>query len=577
MQEMDHWVPDSLPSFTKKLHILVVDHETLSLKHLSSLLRQQSYNVTTTGLGCIALSMIQEKGDQFDLVMANVSMPDMDSFSFLHVLLKMNIAVIFMSSTMNLKVATKALAEGACYFLQKPVSKDDLKYVWQHVYRSNINIAKLTHKANCVDKAKSGQEFVGFQNDNPVVLSRSTDTASYNNNYSINYQLMSHNEKVQNMPTNSHDTLVASYFEGERSADDIEGTNKEGVTYYSKPTNFEHTKADEDNGRGKEYYISRNTRSRIVWNLERRRKFSDALNKLGRPKLILKLMNEPCLTLRQVANHLQKYKAQVESIKKGRKNKLAPRMEASKFDCSVMTQLPPLVQRQQNHEANKFIQQNHEANKSTQQNHETNKSTQQNHEANKTTQGGSTSLSGGKRFRLIAPKPALNPRLLVSANFVNHGLIMFDHNFQHVASNYNSVPYSINKTTPEVTSYRAFDEIQFPDIHQVDVAQQLEAMEFCGTSEGIQLMSKNIALPDSTNLDNIAANFGNEGSQQQFAECDYILNVLEDNPYDLRNDFSLSDVDKYSEWLRNTVLEDESGLDKFINDDAEIFPVEINQ
>ena len=163
---------------------------------------------------------------------------------------------------------------------------------------------------------------------------------------------MSCNEKVKNMPTNSHDTLVASYFEGERSTDDIEGTNKEGVTYYSKPTNFEHTKADEDNGRGKEYYISRNTRSRIVWNLERRRKFSDALNKLGdkcnftyltcylfiylfiflgfefndaflivvimfsfdfegRPKLILKLMNEPCLTLRQVANHLQVFFYQV--------------------------------------------------------------------------------------------------------------------------------------------------------------------------------------------------------------------------------------------------------------------------
>ncbi|XP_022952593.1 putative two-component response regulator-like APRR6 isoform X2 [Cucurbita moschata] len=568
MHEMDHWVPDSLPSFAKKLHILVVDHETLSLKHLSSLLRQQSYNVTTTGLGCIALSMIQEKGDQFDLVMANVSMPDMDSFSFLHMLLKMNITVIFMSSTMNLKVATKALAEGACYFLQKPISKDDLKYVWQHVYRSNINIAKLTDKANCVDKAKYGQEFVGFQNGNPVVLSQSTDAASYNNNYSINYQLMSHNEKVQNMSTNSHDTLVASYFEGERSADDdVEGTNKEErVTYYSKPTNFGHTKADEDNGRGKEYYISRNTRSRIVWNLERRRKFSDALNKLGRPKLILKLMNEPCLTLRQVANHLQKYKAQVESIRKGRKNKLAPRMEASKFDCSVTTQLPPSVQRHQNHEANNSIQQNHEANKSTQQNHETNKSTQ----------GGSTSLSGGKRFRLIAPKPPLNPRLLVSANFVNHGLRMLDHNFQHVASNYNSVPYNINKTTPEVTSYRAFDEIQFPDIHQVDAAQQLEAMEFCGTSEGIQLMSKNIALPGSTNLDNIAANFGNEGIQQQFAEYDYLLNVLEDDPYDFRNDFSLSDVDKYSEWLRNTILEDESGLDSFINDEAENFPVEIN-
>ncbi|XP_023513269.1 putative two-component response regulator-like APRR6 isoform X2 [Cucurbita pepo subsp. pepo] len=415
-------------------------------------------------------------------------MPDMDSFSFLHVLLEMNIAVIFMSSAVNLKVATKALAEGGCYFLQKPISKDDLKYVWQHMYRRNINIAKLTYIANCGEKAKSGKESVGIQNDNTVVLSRFTNAASYNNNCSINYQLMSYNGKVQNTPTNSHDSLVASYLGGNRSTDDIEGTNKEErVTCYSKPTNFGHTRTHEDNGRGKEYFISRNTRSRIVWNVERRLKFFDALNKLGdkcRPKLILKLMNEPCLTLCQVANHVQKYKAQVESMKRGRKNKLAPWMEASKFNFSVRTQLPPLVQ------------------------------TQQNHEANKSTPGGSTSLSGWKRFRLIAPKPVPNPRLLVSANFVNHGLRMLDHNFQHVGSNYNSVPYSINKMTLEVTSSRVFNEIQFSDIHQADVAQQLEAMEFSGTSEGIQLMSKNIALLDSTNLDNVSANFVNEESQQ---------------------------------------------------------------
>ena len=187
-----------------------------------------------------------------------------------------------MSSAMNLKVATKALAEGACYFLQKPISKDDLKCVWQHVYRTNINIVKLTHKANCLEKAKSGKEYVGIENDSTVVLSRSTDAASYNNNCSINYQLMSCNEKVKNMPTNSHDTLVASYFEGKRSTDDREGTNKEKrVTYYSKPTNFGHTRTNEDNGRGKKYYISSNNRSRLIWNVEQCRKFSDALNKLG--------------------------------------------------------------------------------------------------------------------------------------------------------------------------------------------------------------------------------------------------------------------------------------------------------
>ena len=78
-------------------------------------------------------------------------------------------------------------------------------------------------------------------------------------------------------------------------------------------------------------------------------------------------------------------------------------------------------------------------------------------------------------------------------------------------------------------------------------------------------MSKNIALPDSTNLNNVATNFGNEGSQQQLAEYVYLLNVLEDDSPDFGSDFDLSDVDKYNEWLRNTILENGSGLDSFIN------------
>ncbi|KAG7032531.1 hypothetical protein SDJN02_06580, partial [Cucurbita argyrosperma subsp. argyrosperma] len=89
--------------------------------------------------------------------MANVSMPDMDSFSFLHVLLEMNIALsgsyVFSD---ELEGSYESIGRRS-----KPVSKDDLKYVWQHMYRRNINIAKLTHIANCVEKAKSGKESVG--------------------------------------------------------------------------------------------------------------------------------------------------------------------------------------------------------------------------------------------------------------------------------------------------------------------------------------------------------------------------------------------------------------------------------
>ncbi|XP_070671521.1 two-component response regulator ORR21-like [Malus domestica] len=84
--------------------------------------------------------------------MANISMPDKDKFSLLQVLHKNEIPVIFMSSEVNIDVAKKALAEGACFFLQKPVSSEDLKNVWQHAYRKVRNPRKDTHKTKCGKK-----------------------------------------------------------------------------------------------------------------------------------------------------------------------------------------------------------------------------------------------------------------------------------------------------------------------------------------------------------------------------------------------------------------------------------------
>ncbi|TYK00260.1 two-component response regulator ARR11 isoform X3 [Cucumis melo var. makuwa] len=596
MEEMGHWVTDSLPSFAKNLHVLLVDHDPFSLKHLASLLEQQSYNVTTTQLASIALSMIQEKGDRFDLVMANVSMPDMDSFSFLHVLLKMNIAVIFMSSGMNLSVATKALAEGACYFLQKPISKGDLKYMWQHVYRWNRNITKQTYKANCIETAKPRKESVGIQITDAVVLSRSAAAVSYNNNCCINYKPMKNKEKDKSEQIVSHDSLVGSFFGGKRLSADIEGLNLEKrVKYYSEPTKFGFSRIDEDHERRKECYIASDSRTRVVWNAERRRKFTDALNKLARPKLILKMMNEPCLTLRQVANHLQKYKAQVECFKR-RESKLPYRREASKSNFSIRTQLPPLVQ--QHHETSRF------------------------------TNGGLTSIFGGERFQLIAPKSLPSPRLPAN-NFINHDLTTLSHNFQHIGSNYDSVSYkvskevglcpdnvqsfqkeggafrtdncgkfaligggvqttelnfsSVSKMTPELASSHVFDETQFPDNLLDGVVQEVDLTAFkIENQEEIHSMSRDIAVPDSFSLDNVfdggqelPAASESRGNQQ-LAEYAYLLDVLEEDPYNFVSDLNLSDVDKYSEWLRNTVLENRSGPDSFISDnaDAENSPVE---
>jgi hypothetical protein len=52
-----------------------------------------------------------------------------------------------MSSERDVNIARRALAEGACYFLEKPIFLEDLKHVWQHVYRRRGNPMKKSLKA----------------------------------------------------------------------------------------------------------------------------------------------------------------------------------------------------------------------------------------------------------------------------------------------------------------------------------------------------------------------------------------------------------------------------------------------
>ncbi|XP_021912197.1 two-component response regulator ARR10-like [Carica papaya] len=59
-------------------------------------------------------------------------------------------------------------------------------------------------------------------------------------------------------------------------------------------------------------------KQRLVWNPDLKSKFTAAVNALGkndaRPKTILNMMDVPDLTQRQVASHLQKYKAQAQPL-----------------------------------------------------------------------------------------------------------------------------------------------------------------------------------------------------------------------------------------------------------------------
>ncbi|CAI9786760.1 unnamed protein product [Fraxinus pennsylvanica] len=82
-----------------------------------------------------ALSMLSNGKDQFDIVMANIFSPDRSTFKLLRAAVKMDLLVILMCDYDDDMMARNALEQGASLFLQKPVKMEDVKYLWQHVWR----------------------------------------------------------------------------------------------------------------------------------------------------------------------------------------------------------------------------------------------------------------------------------------------------------------------------------------------------------------------------------------------------------------------------------------------------------
>lgn len=121
------------------LRVLVVDDDPMCLKVVSAMLKRCNYEVETESNGHQALDKLrqmQEHGYQFDLVLSDVYMPDMDGFKLLESIgLELEVPVIMMSSDSDTNVVLRGVTHGAVDFLIKPVRIEELKNVWQHVIR----------------------------------------------------------------------------------------------------------------------------------------------------------------------------------------------------------------------------------------------------------------------------------------------------------------------------------------------------------------------------------------------------------------------------------------------------------
>ncbi|GAV77629.1 Response_reg domain-containing protein/Myb_DNA-binding domain-containing protein, partial [Cephalotus follicularis] len=241
--------------------VLVVDDDITCIKILTKMLADCQYEVTVSRRAQEALSMLREDKNRFDIVLTDLHMPDMDGLKLLEIVgLEMGLPVVMMSSDDREAVIIRGIIHGACDYLVKPVRKEAIKYLWQHVIRKKSNDLKEIGELGSVD-----------------------------------------------------DFVVKLIKQSHNYAENVTERNKES-TKCSK-------RRKDDDGCGGEASVEayREKKQRFHWTMELNDKFVTAVTQLGHdkavPKKILELMQEMNvggITRENIASHLQKYRLYIQ-------------------------------------------------------------------------------------------------------------------------------------------------------------------------------------------------------------------------------------------------------------------------
>ncbi|XP_008775535.2 two-component response regulator ORR24-like [Phoenix dactylifera] len=251
---------ETTDKFPTGMRVLAVDDDPTCLKLLENLLLRCHYDVTTASQAIVALKMLRENKDKFDLVISDVHMPDMDGFKLLELVgLEMDLPVIMMSANGDTKAVMKGITHGACDYLLKPIRIEELKNIWQHVVRRKKFDSRYQNEGESSLKAQ-----------------------------------LPNSEGVQ----------------GPRDRSGKLNRKRKDQTEEDELDSEENLHGNED--------PSTQKKPRVVWSVELQRKFVAAVNQLGVdkavPKKILSLMNVEKLTRENVASHLQKYRLYLKRL-----------------------------------------------------------------------------------------------------------------------------------------------------------------------------------------------------------------------------------------------------------------------
>ncbi|KAL0896280.1 hypothetical protein Bca101_080241 [Brassica carinata] len=124
---------------TTVLRVLLVESDDSTRQIITALLQKCSYKVVAVSDGLAAWETLKEKTHNIDLILTELDLPSISGFALLSLVMEheacKHIPVIMMSSQDSMTMVLKCMLRGAADYLIKPMRKNELKNLWQHVWR----------------------------------------------------------------------------------------------------------------------------------------------------------------------------------------------------------------------------------------------------------------------------------------------------------------------------------------------------------------------------------------------------------------------------------------------------------
>jgi DNA-binding NtrC family response regulator len=147
--------------------ILLVDDEVINVQNVGLFLEQHGFHVTTAVSGNEAMNLLSQS--HFDLVITDLRMGDVDGVQVMKTAKELHpeIEVIIITGHATVNSAVDAMAQGAFYYLPKPIK---LKELHTLVLRATEKIMLLREIRSLKQHIKAQQGTTQFIGQNPAIL-----------------------------------------------------------------------------------------------------------------------------------------------------------------------------------------------------------------------------------------------------------------------------------------------------------------------------------------------------------------------------------------------------------------------